>query len=108
MKYNQQWKTAYQETVEFAALAACEAVGESGHWSLRQFAENYGFKITPNLRRRLAELVGEGKLSRAQRYLDNGKLGYVYYAPPSAAHLPWDNETQGFEDRWNDAILGSY
>lgn len=79
MKYNQAWKRAYAETVEYAVIAALEAVGESGQFTLKQFAENYGFKLTWNLRRRMAELVERRIVGQAQRYLENGRLGYVYY-----------------------------
>lgn len=104
MKYNSTWKNGYREVVEYAIIACLEMIGQGSGFSLRQFAEWYGFKITPNLRRRLAELVTEGKLARAERYLDNGKLGYWYYAPQT--YINTLSPDQGEELRYPAADEG--
>lgn len=103
MKYNASWKKAYSETVEYAVIAALEAVGEGGIFTLSQFCENYGLKKTYNLRRRLQELVERGVVGRAERYLENGHLGYVFFRPDAYQPLPWaddpDVELQQEADR---------
>lgn len=91
MKYNASWKKAYAETVEYAVIAALEAVGESGQFTLAQFCDLYGFKKTYNVRRRLQELVDRGVVGRAERYLENGHLGYVYFRPVDPNPLPFDD-----------------
>jgi len=78
MKYNQAWKRGYAETVEYAVIAALDAVGEGGQFTLRELADGFNLKVTWNLRRRIRGLVDEGKLACAQHYLNNGRLGYVY------------------------------
>jgi len=101
MKYNAGWKNGYKEVVEYAVITALENLEEGGGFSLREFADGYGFKITPNLRRRITELCTEGKLARAERYLNNGKLGYFYFAPATfAQHLMPE---EGEYNRWEDA-----
>lgn len=95
MKYNATWKKGYAETVEYAVASALDAVGESEGFTLREFADGFGFKVTYNLRRRIRELVEDGKLDCKQRYLNNGRLGYIYYAPKVEKPLPWtDDETE--------------
>jgi len=89
MKYNASWKKAYAETVEYAVIAALEAVGEGGQFSLQEFCDGYGFKKTYNLRRRMEELVQRGIVARAERYLENGHLGYGFFRPSTYEPLPW-------------------
>jgi len=92
VKYNTSWKKAYSETVEFAVIAALEAVGEGGQFSLQEFCDQYSFKKTYNLRRRMEELVQRGVVARAERYLANGHLGYVFFKPETYEPLPFQED----------------
>jgi len=92
MKYNASWKKAYAETVEYAVIAALEAVGEGGEFSLQEFCDGYGFKKTYNLRRRMRDLVERGVMDAKERYLDNGHLGYVYFKPATYQPPPFNED----------------
>jgi len=57
--------------------------GQGGDFTVKGFAEKCGFKVTHNLRRRLAELVKEGLLSYTPIYNGANHLVGLYHANPN-------------------------
>jgi len=72
------WKDAYRRMVALAVREALDYVAEGEGFTLAEFATHFDLKITHNLRRRMAELCQNGVLTRYQRLLPNGKMGWYY------------------------------
>jgi len=73
-------KGLYAQAVRDCALSW---VGQGGDFTVKGFAEKCGFKVTHNLRRRLAELVKEGLLSYTPIYNGDNHLVGLYHANPT-------------------------
>lgn len=67
----------YQKTVIECAL---DLAGQGG-FTAREFSEKCGFRLTPNLRRRLNQLVESGLLQATQAYNDKNRLATFFHKP---------------------------
>ncbi len=98
MKYNPEWKDTYLMMVKDAVKATLADLGDGEQFTIKEFAERHGFRLTWNLRRRFAELVEAGELARSTRYLESGRLGHVYHKPAREAGQSFDMESAGVLD----------
>lgn len=74
----------YQKTVKECAL---DLAGKGG-FTAQDFAKQCGFRLTPNLRRRLREIVDEGLLESVQAYNEANRLATFYVKPIGTVQQP--------------------
>ena len=80
-------KGLYAQAVRDCALTW---VGQGGDFTVKGFAEKCGFRVTHNLRRRLAELVKEGLIGYTPIYGNGNHLVGLYHAPGYQHDIPDD------------------